>query len=90
MIKEEQNKFYAALGRVLTDARKHRNMTITDVVKLSGEQFKTIQSIEQGKPCSLHHIKWMREILGISFGTVIDESYLRGSSEKENRVDDFI
>jgi ribosome-binding protein aMBF1 (putative translation factor) len=89
MIKEEQKSFYDAVGKLLTSARRHRTMSIAQLSKLSGEQIKTIQSIESGKGCSLHHLVWMKDILNIDLR---DITYTEGISgeEESSGADSFI
>jgi transcriptional regulator with XRE-family HTH domain len=92
MIKEKQSCFYAAVGRALTSARESRNITIAQLAQKSGEQIKTIQSIEKGKCCSLHHLAWMRKILGIDFDLVVtnmEGSYVEEKAE-DTGIDSFI
>jgi ribosome-binding protein aMBF1 (putative translation factor) len=79
MKKEDQKSFYLKVGKRLTDARRHRNMSIAQLAKQSGEQNKTIRWIEAGNVCSLHHAVWMSSILGIDITEIITE----GSSGEE-------
>lgn len=71
MTKQNQEKFYGLVGRALQIARQRRNMSITQLSSLSGEQHKTIRGIESGKPHSLHHVVWMKNILGIDVNGII-------------------
>lgn len=71
MIKEQQIKFYKLVGQRLTTERKRRNMTIAQLSTKSGEQNKTIRSIEAGSVCSLHHAVWMKSILGIDLNEIL-------------------
>jgi ribosome-binding protein aMBF1 (putative translation factor) len=71
MIKEQQESFYRAVGKALTIARTHRNMSIAALATKSGEQHKTIRSIEAGNVCSLHHTVWMKSILGLELTKII-------------------
>jgi ribosome-binding protein aMBF1 (putative translation factor) len=89
MIKKEQERFYRSVGKALTAARQRRMISIADLSKLSGEQYKTIKCIEQGQVCSLHHIVWMTELLGINFKNIIKD--FGGEDEQEvKRIDDLI
>lgn len=93
MLKENQEKFYIAAGKALTKAREKRNISIARLSQVSGEQNKTIRSIEAGRPCSLHHIIWMDKVLGIKLADIISimES-MEGTNGKEetSRLDDLI
>lgn len=85
MNKEDQKSFYARVGRALTDARKRRNMSIATLSKQSGEQYKTIQDIEAGRVCSLHHVVWMSRVLGIDINEIAREGKQSGI-----RIEDII
>lgn len=82
MTKKEQERFYKYVGRKLTLARTRRNITIAELAKLSGEQYKTISFIEKGKCCSLHHLVWMSRILNINLAKFIKE--YEGNHEQES------
>jgi ribosome-binding protein aMBF1 (putative translation factor) len=73
MTKEDQVKFYALVGRALQVARQRRNMSIAQLSTKTGEHHGTIRSIEAGKPHSLHHAVWMKNILGIDINTIIKD-----------------
>jgi predicted transcriptional regulator len=93
MIDNQQERFRKALGAALTDARKRLNISIPQLSKSSGEQHKTIVSIESGNVCSMHHILWMREILGIDINKVIKDSegiQYEQKAKKFRTIDDFI
>jgi transcriptional regulator with XRE-family HTH domain len=81
MIKEQQEKFYAMVGKYLTTARKRRNMSVQELAKKSGEQNKTVRWIEDGNTCSLHHILWMSRILKIDINNIIED--IEGKYEQE-------
>jgi predicted transcriptional regulator len=85
MIKKRQETFYKTVGKALTSARQRRSMSIAELSKLSGEQYKTIRFIEKGNCCSLHHIVWMTEIFGMNFNKILKE--FEGKYEQENRED---
>ncbi len=91
MTKEMQQSFYKAVGKALTAARQQRNITVAELVRKSGEQHKTINSIESGNVCSLHHLVWMVQILGLDITKITME---RGDNEQENQrgnsLDDII
>lgn len=81
MIKIDQKSFYSYVGRELTLARQRRNISITKLAQLSGEQHKTIKSIEDGlQRCSLHHAVWMRSLLGLDLNELARD-YQEGSNE---------
>jgi predicted transcriptional regulator len=86
MIKKKQNSFYEAVGKALTKERTRRRMSIADLVKASGEQHKTITSIEGGSVCSLHHLVWMKSILGLDINNIIEGD----THEEDSRLDDLI
>lgn len=73
MIKSLQEKFYKKVGRCLTNERKRRNMTIPHLANLSGEQIKTIQSIEEGRGLYMHHAIWMKNLMGMDFNKIIED-----------------
>lgn len=83
MIKKDQEKFYRLVGKALTSARLRRSMSIAELAKLSGEQNKTIRFIEKGNCCSLHHVVWMAEILGMNLGKLLKE--YEGQHEQESK-----
>ena len=70
MIKSEQTIFYKNLGSLVTRQREAVGLTIAQLARESGEQNKTIRCIEQGRPCSMHHIEWMSAILGVDLNSV--------------------
>jgi len=88
MKKENQNKFYKALGSMVTQARNKEGMTVAGLAKATGEQYKTIASIEKGKPCSMHHLSWMTEVLNLDLtGLVIgQELTFRPTEETEDAI----
>jgi predicted transcriptional regulator len=93
MIGNQKELFRLTLGAALTDARKRLNMSIAELAKQSGEQHKTIVSIEGGKVCSLHHALWMKSILGINVSEVIDS--IEGKQDEKKAIkcrtiDDFL
>lgn len=93
MIKEHQIYFYKEVGRRLTAARKRRNMTVYQLEKLCGEQHKTIRSIEEGRPCSLHHLVWMQNIFNINFSEIfVNMEDKRGDKNEEgiNSLEELI
>lgn len=94
MIKEKQIRFYKAVGKCLTDTRKRRNMTVAHLAQISGEQHKTIKSIEEGRPLSMHHAVWMKKILGIDINKIIEnmegDENGKGKSESTEGSDDDI
>lgn len=73
MTKEQQQSFYKAVGKALTASRQQRNITIAELARKSGEQYKTINSIESGSVCSLHHLVWMVQILGLDITKITME-----------------
>jgi len=88
MTRHEQEIFYSKVARALTEARKNASMDIPRLVKLSGEQYKTIQSIESGKGCSFHHIVWMRSIFNIDVNSIFMD--LEGNNDKKEIKDSLI
>ena len=85
--------FRQALAEALTDARKKLNISIAELAKQSGEQHKTIVSIEGGKVCSLHHALWMKRILGIDISKVIEKiegTQYGKKAIKPKTLDDFL
>lgn len=92
MTRDNQEKFYKLVGQACQVARERRRITITQLEKLSGEQHKTIRSIESGRPHSLHHAVWMKNILGIEINNIIRD--MEGKDHgKENiyvSIKDFI
>jgi ribosome-binding protein aMBF1 (putative translation factor) len=88
MIKEEQERFYRAIGKALTAARQQRKISIAELSKMSGEQYKTIKCIESGQVCSLHHLVWMTEIFGINFKQIIKQ--FGGQDGKVKGLSDLI
>lgn len=92
MTRVNQELFYKKVGQACQVARERRRITITQLEKLSGEQHKTIRSIESGRPHSLHHAVWMKNILGIDLNDIIRD--MEGKDHgKENvnvRIEDFI
>lgn len=86
---DNYKKFYIKVGKRLTVARQRRNISIAQLAKRSGEQNKTIRSIEAGNVCSLHHAVWMKSILGIDLNEIME-----GTSEEGIRgirgIDDII
>jgi ribosome-binding protein aMBF1 (putative translation factor) len=86
MTEKERNSFYASLGHLLTVTRQQCNISIAQLAQRSGEQYKTIQDIESGKvKCSLHHLKWMKNVLGLDLNKLVTE----GKNE-QFRIDDLI
>lgn len=81
MKKEDQDKFYVLVGRTLQVARQRRNMSIAQLATSSREQHKTIRAIESGKPHSLHHAVWMKNILGLDLNSIVRD--MEGISGKE-------
>ena len=73
MTKEQQQSFYKQVGKALTASRQQRNITIAELARKSGEQYKTINSIESGSVCSLHHLVWMVQILGLDITKIITQ-----------------
>lgn len=94
MIKQDQDKFYALVGRALQVARQRRNMSVAQLSTASGEQHKTIKGIESGKLHSLHHAVWMKNILGLDLNVIIrDMEGKRGEESGKQcgfRIEDFI
>lgn len=82
MIKENQNKFYKLLGALVTQQRSAKGMSISQLARESGEQYKTIKSIELGRPCSMHHIGWMQDVLEVQFENM-------EGSKNENTIRDL-
>ena len=91
MIKKEQNSFYKHVGRQLTLARQRANISISSLAHRSGEQHKTIKSIEDGSfRCSLHHAVWMNSILGLDLNALA-RNYNEGNDEHQvTGIDDLI
>jgi hypothetical protein len=83
----EQEIFYARVGRVLTDMMKQKNISIGEIKRISGEQDITIRRILNGKCCSLHHMVWMRNILGINLNEIISNDTEGSHGEAEGIVD---
>jgi len=83
MIKSEQDIFYLKVGQALTEARKKRNMSFADLAKASGEQNKTIRSIEAGKVCCLHHYVWLSGLLGVDFNEICLSIHGGDNEQKE-------
>lgn len=87
MKKEMQNFVYLELGKRLTEERNRRNLSIPHLVRLSGEQNVTLRKMEKGKPCSFHHIVWMRRVLGISLDQFVDSLNMEEVGDKKESGD---
>ncbi len=74
MEKVNQNKFYKSLGSLITRQRIAKCLSISQLAREAGEQYKTIRNLEAGRPCSMHHIGWMQDVLGIQFDDMEEES----------------
>lgn len=71
MNKRDQNIFYKAFGDLVSARRKQQGHTYASLSKLVGEQNITIRNIEKGTRCSLHHLVWAQEYLGITHQEII-------------------
>jgi len=74
MIKKDQESFYQSVGKALTKAREQKKMTISQVASKSGEQYGTVNSIENGRPFSFHQALWMQEILGMNLNILLKDA----------------
>lgn len=92
MDKTQQDKFYKALGRALQVARQRRRISITRLEQLSGEQHKTLNSIEAGRPCYFHHAVWMAHNLGLDINQILRDMEGENHGERHThiRIEDFI
>lgn len=88
MNENQRKSFYLKVGKLLTVTRQQCNISIAQLAQRSGEQYKTIQSIEEGKiKCSLHHALWMKSVLGLDLSKLL----LEGKNEQRNHgIDDLI
>jgi transcriptional regulator with XRE-family HTH domain len=85
MTEKQIKSFYQRVGRQLTVARQQCNISIAHLALKSGQQYKTIQSIESGESkCSLHHIVWISEVLGMDINQLLE-----GKNERIS-IDDLI
>jgi len=66
MTKDWQEKFYKAVGEILSKERVRQGMTIHDLSKKTSQQYNTIDRIEKGKPFYFFHVVWITDYLGIS------------------------
>lgn len=67
MKKDNQDRFYQSLGRLVTKKREELGLTIYSLAKEVDEQYNTVKGIEAGNNCSMHHMGWMQDVLGINF-----------------------
>jgi transcriptional regulator with XRE-family HTH domain len=74
MKKQDQDLFYATVGKELTKARERRKLSISQLATLSGEQFNTIKGIEEGRPFMAHQMSWMKEVLGMSLNITVTDA----------------
>ena len=74
MKKNDQDLFYAAVGRELTKFRERRKLSISQLAAKVNEEFNTIKAIEDGKPFMAHQISWMKSILDINLNILITDA----------------
>lgn len=89
MRKENQDLFYATIGRALTRAREQKKLTISQLSKICGEQYNTLKGIEDGKPCSLHHASWMRNTLGLNLNILMSDAINENNIKEEEHVEEI-
>lgn len=90
MNKEKQKEFYAAFGKVLTAERKRRRLTQSQLARKAGQQFITIQRIEEGKHFEFHNVVWMMNYLGLDFTAILIEINGGFYVQENTRLSDFI
>lgn len=87
MIKEKQNLIYSKIASKLTEAMTSKNLSISALRKLSGEQRNTIIGILEGKTFSFHQALWLKEVIGIDLMEILTavnmEFKVNGSIKKE-------
>jgi len=88
MIKESRNSLYKKVGRYLTVAREHRKITVSQLAAKAGEQFNTIQSIEEGNSFYFHQVLWMIDHLGIDITDLI--KHIKEDHSGQQDINDFI
>lgn len=72
MKENRQVQFYKILGQELTKARERKNMSAYDLAKFVGEQWTTINKMENGGKFMAHHFVWLKEI-GVNLNVLIGD-----------------
>lgn len=85
MMKDAQQRIYAAVGKELTKARQHQNMSISRLANAAGEQYMTIKNIEEGGGFMFHHTSWMRDVLGMDINKLVIKATNEGIHEREEK-----
>ena len=81
MTKNDQQLFYASVGRALTKAREQHKLSVSQLAAKSGEQYNSVKAIEDGRPFSFHHGTWMRSILGMNLNVLLTDAVNENSIE---------
>lgn len=90
MIKIDQERFYTAVGRYLTVARERKKLSISQLARLSGEQFKTVRAIEEGNNFHFHQAVWIASVLGVNINEMIREIETMEGSNGSADINQFI
>lgn len=87
MTKEDQDLFYASVGKELTKKRDRMKLTVSQLAQKVGEQYNTIRSIEEGKPFMAHQLTWMKNILDINLNIMISDAINSNGIKEESNGD---
>ena len=88
---KRHDDFYQAVAVLLTYEMQKQKLSVSDVVKISGEQANTIKGILKGNRFNAHHIPWLQRVLKLNV-----DQFIQGATcdnEEESRavgLDSFI
>lgn len=76
-------EFYTEFSKVFRNAMREQGYTTNRLANEVDEQYTTIKRIEKGEAFLVHHLVWIKRILGISIEKI---TYSRGNNE-QNKTD---
>lgn len=76
---------YSNVGKAVKRARELKGLTVWDLAKNIGEQYNTVKRIEEGHAFLLHHLRWIKEVLGVDALTILNGEGSHGESKAKSK-----
>lgn len=85
-----KSRFYEVFAQHLTAWMTREKIGITDLVRISGEQNKTIKGMIDGRRFTAHHFSWITKHTDIDLKKITEELQIGGDKEETNKKENVI
>jgi hypothetical protein len=89
-MEKHKDKFYFAVGKLLTQTMKERKLTIPAIKRASGLQYTTIKRMMNGDGFMFHQIVALADALKLEVSAIAEYALNYEGSHDTQEIDDLI